>query len=92
VITRNNRFVLLLFGMFCSFQVLSDDLKEPFIEICEGSPFVEDGTDCACVYNEVVFQFGADDAEVLMPMISGDEKMDAEVQSSFSFIVGKCDE
>jgi len=67
-------------------------LKEGFLEACDASPYIDEGSDCMCVFNEVVHQFGEDDAKELIPFVSGDQEMEKEVQDSLSFIAGKCED
>jgi len=70
----------------------NDALKNNFLEACESSPHVDESSDCVCVFNEVVHQFGAQDAEELVVFIKGEEVMEKEVSDSLSFISGKCED
>ena len=80
-------FVVLLFSMSANAS-----LKEGFLEACDSSPHIDEGSDCMCVFNEVVHQFGEDDAKELIPFVSGDQEMEKEVGDSLNFIAGKCEE
>ena len=62
-----------------------------FLEACASSAHVAETSDCNCVYNEVISEFGRDDLDTLLPFVKGQTDMDRSIQESFSFIVGKCE-
>lgn len=70
----------------------ASSLKEGFLEACDASPYIDEGSNCMCVFNEVVHQFGEDDAKELIPFVSGEQEMEKEVGDSLAFIAGKCED
>jgi len=72
-------------------NVSGTEVKTAFLEACDASPHIDEGSNCSCVYNEVVHQFGESDAEELIPFINGDKALDSEINDALSFISGKCE-
>ena len=90
---KNLMIVVLSFMFLLAGPANSADspLKVSFLEACDASPYVDEGSNCMCVYNEVIFKFGEDDASELIPFISGDQEMEKDIKDSLSFISGKCE-
>ena len=82
---------LMMFLLAGSASATDSPLKVSFLEACDASPHVDEGSNCMCVFNEVVHKFGKDDAKELIPFINGDLEMEREIGDSLSFIAGKCE-
>ena len=84
--------VLALFVLSSMAGAADSPLKVSFLEACDNSPHIDEGSSCMCVYNEVIHQFGEDDAMELIPFVNGDQEMEKEVGDSLAFIGGKCED
>lgn len=88
----STKFSITLLTLAFSMSAMADDsMKTSFLEACSSSPYIAETSDCTCVYNEANHDFGADDLAELIPIISGSQSMDKEVQSAINFIAGKCE-
>jgi len=86
--------VLLISSAFMSSSAFTSDspLKTNFLLACDSSPHIDESSDCTCIFNEVIHQFGDEDAAELIPIISGNETIEKSISDSISFISGQCEE
>jgi len=81
----------LLFLFAGSVNASNSLLKMSFLDACSASPYVEEMSDCGCVFNEVVNQYGNKDTQNLISYIRGEEKRERKISDSVLFISGKCE-
>ena len=80
-----------LFLFSTSVSAEESELQINFLQACDSSPVIGEGSNCMCVFNEVVHKFGNDDAKELIPFISGDQEMEKDIGDSLNYIAGKCE-
>ena len=90
---RTISLLLPIAALLLSLSAFADDsMKDNFMEACGSSPYIGEGSNCACIYNEVKFNFGKDDIPELLTFIDGSATMDKEVKDAIAFIAGKCED
>lgn len=70
----------------------ADAHKTSFLEACSSSPYIDETSDCLCIFNEVTHSFGSDDLPEIISYVEGSVDMDSEVRGAINFISGKCED
>jgi len=64
--------------------------KQVLFNACTLGTFIEKGSNCKCIVNESIHQFGEADANEMVDYIAGTVKMDDEILGIVNMLVGRC--